>query len=555
LSDYPTQSGGGINMFSAQVLGSTDLYTGLNPLNIGRSAGAVIDMHLHESAKPEFRAKAGFLGFEFGGGKAIGKNGILDLNLRYSFTGLLADMGVDFGGEKIGFYDGVISFRNMGPKQILKIYTWAGRSENEFDHVEDPAEIEKYKDFFDIDYSNDLYGGGIKYDYLFNPKISLRTGASVSASKANYSQSGQFDTSPVSLAFKDEMSIFSSMAEFKLIFSPRFSSNIGADYTRRNFDITLSPLQEESFIRPYANANFELSKKFKLEAGGEINHSFLNDQTIPGYRAVIKWTFGEGMLYAGARHAAGQALSDPMTTTATSPIIIDKYELGFTSIGKRSSSIFKLYREHIHQMSIYDPVEGIVHLADYFDPIIDLGHPMNNAGIGHYYGFEEEYKYRGPKGWSYTFNVTFYKSERGSEELEFAPGKFNGKVSSNLLVSKEIIREKKGKNRIWNFSTREIYNGGLWEPLIDKDASQIAGKTVYIDPGNYNVHLPDYFRVDLSISRTIATSKIRWRYALDVQNLLGLTNTGYHYYDPYLQGIEAKEQLGIIPVFSIQASW
>jgi hypothetical protein len=59
----------------------------------------------------------------------------------------------------------------------------------------------------------------------------------------------------------------------------------------------------------------------------------------------------------------------------------------------------------------------------------------------------------------------------------------------------------------------------------------------------------------MSISRTIATSKIRWRYALDVQNLLGLTNIGYHYYDPYLQRIEAKEQLSIIPVFSIQASW
>ncbi len=77
FSDLPTQYGGGVNMFSAQTLGSTDLYTGINPLSIGNTCGAAFDMHLRESALPEWRAKAGLLGFEFGGGAALGTRGNL----------------------------------------------------------------------------------------------------------------------------------------------------------------------------------------------------------------------------------------------------------------------------------------------------------------------------------------------------------------------------------------------------------------------------------------------------------------------------------------------
>jgi hypothetical protein len=89
FSDLPTQYGGGVNMFSAQILGSTDVYTGMGPLTIDHAAGATINMHLHETAQPEWRAKAGLIGFELGGGSKVGRNGILDVNLRYSFTGVI----------------------------------------------------------------------------------------------------------------------------------------------------------------------------------------------------------------------------------------------------------------------------------------------------------------------------------------------------------------------------------------------------------------------------------------------------------------------------------
>jgi hypothetical protein len=102
---------------------------------------------------------------------------------------------------------------------------------------------------------------------------------------------------------------------------------------------------------------------------------------------------------------------------------------------------------------------------------------------------------------------------------------------------------------------RGLLNGGLWEVKIDELASEMLETTFYQYPGLYDQQLPVYKRVDAGISRTIAYAKVRWRYALDIQNVFGLSNTAYHYYDPFLKEVVTQEQLGLIPVFSVQASW
>jgi hypothetical protein len=39
-------------------------------------------------------------------------------------------------------------------------------------------------------------------------------------------------------------------------------------------------------------------------------------------------------------------------------------------------------------------------------------------------------------------------------------------------------------------------------------------------------------------------------WALDIQNLTNTKNVSYHYFDLYTGKVEAKEQLGLIPVIS-----
>lgn len=554
FSDYPTQSGGGVNMFSAQALGSTDIYTGLNPLRIGRSAGAVIDMHLHETTKAERRAKAGLIGLEYGMGQAFGEKGMLDINLRYSFTGLLANLGVDFGGEKIGFTDAVASFRHLGTKHKLKIYAWGGNSRNEFNKIERPEQHEKYKDFFDIDFESFLAGIGIRYDYIFGPKLSLRCGGSGSGSATSYFRKGQFGALPVSLDLDDDVAVISSMAELEFTHSSRIQSIAGVNYTYRDF-ISFGPFRDESFLRPYISARIALSPAFKLEAGGEAYHSFLNNHTIPGYRAQLQWNDQNQSIYSGLRHAAGQSFTDASDVTRSIPVLIDKYELGWLVALKRNSLGVKIYYQEISNMPRYINQYGTFQLPDYADLIAGTYITTDNNGIGKYYGIEGEWKWSSKKGWNSAFNQSVFKSERGIEGEALSPGKFAGGFASHISIAKEVVREKKGKNRIWNFSVRGFFHGGIWEPAIDVGLSEIDERTTFVNPDVFNQQLPHYKRVDASVSRTIANTKIRWRYALDIQNVAGFSNVAYHYYDPFIQSIQSQEQLGIIPVLSIQASW
>jgi hypothetical protein len=566
FSDQPVQSGGGVNMFSAQILGRTDFYTGINPLRIGRTAGGVIDMHLHETVKPEMRVKAGLLGFELGGGKAIGTNGILDLNLRYSFTGLLADLGVDFGGEKIGFYDGVIAYTHQAKTNKIKAFFWTGSSKNIFEHVPIEEVKERYKDFFDIDYRNNILGGGIRYDQIISEKLSLVSGAAYSVLNTEYDKVGYFSPLSEELHLDESTKIATAMAEFNIQHAYNFNTQAGASFTSKIIEgneQVFVPFLDESFLRPYINIQLGSSlSAWLLEAGGEVNYSFdgFGDpaSVYPGFRINLEKRISNTLTArVAARHAAGQNIQTfGLIETYNQPLFIKKYEFSISYYDRNNSLSFTPYLQEINNIPVFFSPYGYIHLADQSDPIVRSGLLTGNThGEARFYGVEGDWKYRSDNGIKVTANQTFYKSIRNEPENEFENSKFDGTYATHVTLAKEIYKVRKEKNRIWNFSLRGILNGGLWQQQIDEAASEMAEQTVFLNPANYIERLPAYKRVDASISRTIANAGSKWRIALDIQNLLNFSNAAFRYYDPYLDQVQTQEQLGIIPVLSVQLSW
>jgi hypothetical protein len=560
FSDLPTQYGGGINMFSAQILGSTNVYAGVNPMSVGNVGGAAIDMHLHESEKPEWRAKAGLIGFELGGGAALGGKSILDFNLRYSFTGLLTNLGADFGGEKIGFYDGVLSFRNTGPKHQFKLFAWAGRSENEFKRVEAPEDREKYKDFFNIDYGNDILGAGARYDVTLSPSLFLRSGIAYSSDQYSYSRNGQFGANPESSSIDNDVSILSSFAELTISHSQLVHTKAGIDYTSRTYgneEILFDPFTEESLVRSYLNTAVTISPRLQFEVSGEVQHSFKFEKWIPGYRSTLTWMVSEkNDLFAGVRHSAGEPLYYTSSNNADVHLISDTYELGWIMRSKNQNIGINLFYQQMNRLLEIHDHQAFLYMADYpYAFVLLFPQDISNDGISRHTGAEGKWDYNHDNGWRFSFNQSFYKSERGIKNSLLEPGRYNGRYVTHILVGKEVLKKADGKNRFWNFTLRGMLHGGLWEPKIDEAQSAQYGTTIFQYPGLYDERLSAYKRIDLGIVRTIAYPKVRWRYSLDIQNLFGLTNIAYNYYDPFLQRVVAQKQLSIIPVLSVQASW
>jgi hypothetical protein len=523
-------------------------------------------MHLHETVKPEFRAKAGLLGFELGGGMKTGNAGVLDLNLRYSFTGVLTSLGADFGGEKIGFYDGVLSYRLQGKKDRLKVFAWGGKSTNDFEKLPEEETHERYKDFFDIGYENEILGAGFRYDHNFNSKVALNARTAYSVVKTNYSRAGEFDSILVDFDRFYRTRIVSTIAELNLLPIAALKLDLGTEALGRliYYDVDeYSPLADEDFLRPFLNVQFSLSPSVDLEAGVERKTIFnpgVSTSHQWGYRGLVKYNIANAnSIYIGLRHGGSMAVTLPvfLEEPASGEMTSTKYELGWQMATVRNEISVKLYSEELEKMTVFPFQNGFLHLADFIEsypePYI-VGNTFYQ-GKAQYNGIEASWGHNFENGIQFNVNQSFFDSKRSINELPDAPGRFNTQFATHFSISKEIIREKNGKNRIWNFNARVIAQGGLHEPDIDVAKSEALQATVYNNPYLFPNQLKTYKRIDIGIYRTIATSKIKWRYALDIQNAFAFKNEAYHYYDPFLNEIKLQEHLGIIPVLSVQASW
>lgn len=560
LSDLPTQYGGGVNMFAAQTLGNTNIYMGVNPLHVNTNSGAAFDMHLHESAQPEWRAKAGLLGFELGGGTALGKQSVLDFNLRYSFTGLLTDFGADFGGEKIKYYDGVVSFRNEGEKHKLKLFAWAGRSTNEFDHAEDPEDQEAYKDFFDIDYGNDILGVGGTFNITLGPKTFLKSGLAYSENNSTYLRDGPFGDSLQFLFDRTYITgVLSAFAEVNVKHSSSFESSVGINYSDRHYRLSNASStyrEENSSIRSYLNTAVKLSPKWHLDLGLDIRYNSDSVEWVPGYRAEVNWMANEeNTFFAGMRYGA----SDPYYSFANIfsyiSLLSETFEVGWSYIHEQHQFGVNMYYQQMRRLEVYSlSSESISHefIADYPNGQFAEFFLRTNNGYAQQSGIEGKWNYHTQNGWSLNLNQSVFHSLRGIKNETKQTGRYNSEFATHFAVSKEFLKVTGSKNKFWNISMRMLWNGGLRESILDPSANR---PPYYKYPVVYSEPLPNYFRIDMGITHTIARSKIRWRYSLDIQNVFGITNIAYHYYDPYLKEIVPQNQLGLIPVLSVQASW
>ena len=109
FSDRSTQTGGGVNILSTQLMGDSYFLTGAFPAEYGNALSGVMDMRLRKGndEKQEFTAQAGLIGFDLAAEGPLSKNSKASylVNYRYSFTGLLGALGVTFGGEDIRYQD------------------------------------------------------------------------------------------------------------------------------------------------------------------------------------------------------------------------------------------------------------------------------------------------------------------------------------------------------------------------------------------------------------------------------------------------------------------
>ena len=574
FSDLTTINAGGVFALSGQMLGNSALLKGAYPVEYGNVTGGLLDLYFKKAPtdREELVVQAGLIGLDLAtSGPLFDSKVTFSSNLRYSFTGLLGLMGVDFGGEEISFSD--ISGNFHIPTSIgdFTVFSVVGISKNVFKKPEDPAEREEDKDLFDIDYENNLGIVGATHKSRIGDRGFWSTAFAYSQAES-LRQAEQFDEDMQPLAtqsFFTEQGKMSFRTDYDHQLNGRTSLSVGGMGTRHEYTYGRSDRRYVGFLfEPYAGLSSRLTDRLTANLGLRYAYFTLrrgDDNFEP--RASLSYRLGSKNVLSAAygrhsqlQHPAVYLASDPadVLNSRNSPLRrSEHYALSYRHSLNNSDqiSVELFYQNLSDRTSIEADLGGPIGIR-FLSNINYIGgtlpSPVYAIGSGTNYGAEFSYRRFLQDDWYYLANATLFEStfRASAGDTDDRDTRWAANYIGNLTIGKEWKRLKEnGKQRTLGLNARMVLRGGYRDFAIDEAASEARQTSVYQLPLLTNQY-PAYFRTDLRVYFRWDRGRRSSLLSLDIQNLTNRKNIAYTYYDRLAGGVTDKTQLGLIPVLN-----
>ncbi|GAB3258688.1 carboxypeptidase regulatory-like domain-containing protein [Larkinella harenae] len=587
IGDRPTAGGGGVTMLSAQLLGTTRFLTGAFTPEYGNTVGGVMDMSLRagNNERHEFVAQAGLIGLDLAAEGPISKQkgSSYLVNYRYSFTGLLAAMGVTFGGEDIRFQD--LSFNLNFPTRKggrFTVFGLAGNSSNDFIAKATDEQVED-KDRNTISFTTAMAAGGLTLTQPLGNRLLWKTALVLSANNSGRDQGFPGDDRFPSNYEKDDQTGSRTTLTTSLNYRINARNSVKAglylthaanwvDIRRDTNPFSTSVRNGVLFkgslqgwmIQPYVNYQWLPIDNLTINAGLFYNSFTYNNSQSLEPRASVRWELlpGKAITMAYGLHSQQQLpqvyLSNNLGQIVPGGATYDNKSLGFTKahhlalgythqFGPDSYAKIEAYSQLLFDVPISPIIGNTFSALNVMEAYVS--ERLVNAGKGRNRGIELTYQKYLSKSFYLLASGSVYNSQYQVQDGIWRDTRFNGKFSSNLTAGKEWSRSRENRSRTWGINGRLTYAGGFRDRPIDVDQSRQRNTTVY-GSNEYTVQLPAYFRTDLRIYWKKSKARYSRTLALDLQNLTGAQNAAYSYFDAFQGKVIQKYQLGLIPIAS-----
>ncbi len=541
FNDQPAATGGGVNILSAQVLDNSRFLIGNMNSTYTNGVAGVFDMNLRNgyAGDHQFTAQASFIGFDFsaeGPLSSAHKSSYL-VNYRYSFTGLLGLMGVDFNGETIAFQDLSahvnMPFDNGG---YLKFYASGGLSSNDF-NAKTYAESEVEKDRSDILYEGNMGVIGAKLEVPVTETMQLQWSAAYSGSDQSRDQTIHDDLDMVlaNNSFEMKSTILANRLGLKWyrgasVLEPGVVVNY-YDYELKSPPITyLDPLEPALLINPYLNWDWQLTPTIRMTTGASVYHMSqgLSEDQHADYR--MSWVYdNEGMevsLSGGKYSQLQQPKSSYINYTSIGQDSLLLNSQGILSSYRGLAKVAKSIKSHVVSVEgfYYSFPEVTERWMNSSEEIYENNYAATTLGASLSASKSSE-------TFDYEVGVTLFNSTYN----EGVSTPYNIRHSVSGALGKSWNFEGNSKRRTLSINIKGIYQGGLHQLPNTQD---------------YKSQLASYQRLDLRILWVKYKEKSTRSWSLDIQNLMGRENEAFQYYDSFTQQIEMNYQLGMIPILT-----
>lgn len=592
IGDRPTASGGGVNILSAQLLGSTRFLSGAFSPEYGNTLAGVMDMRFRtgNNEKHEFTAQAGLIGLDLAseGPLSKKKGSSYLINYRYSFTGLLGLMGISFGGEDIRFQDLSVNLTQPLKKGgKLTFFTMAGTGSNNFKAPEDPAERLEDKDRYNIYFSSRMLATGGTYSQPIGERLLVKVSAVASTNTNNRFQS---PASGVSFAFpayvRDRSTNGRATIHASMTYRPtnqrrwqaglyltRWYGSIGLWKSTTTFTPPPRPgrIQEgvmwSWLLQPYINYQWTPNEKLMFNAGLHGNVFTYNSKSMSieprlsvryQLNAVNTVTFAYGLHSQTQQPVLYLAQNlNPFSSTQfkNSELGLSKaHHLvgGYTyNLNELTSLKAEAYYQSLVEVPVSKVPGSVLSALNVLDitEFAEKPEPMVNEGRGRNMGLELTLQRFLGKGYFMVLTGSLYDSKFQALDGVWRDTRFNGRHTINLTGGKEFSRLRFGSTRTWGVNGKIAQLGGFLDRPINVAASKQAGTTVYTG-NDFSIKLPDYFRADVRVYWRKSRPKYSRMLSLDLMNVTNAHNAAYSYFDPLKGEVVRKNQLGLLPMLN-----
>lgn len=569
LNDRSSQSGGGVNILSAQMLDNSTFLTGAFPAYYGNASSGIFDMRLREGAKDHthFTAQIGLLGIDGaveGPLSDDGEDSYL-VNYRYSTIGLLSQMGVDLGDEAITFQD--LSFHlkwKLQGEGTLSLFGMGGVSENKFTAPE-LSSREEFKDEQNINFDSRMAATGLKFENKKWEHVIYFSGYKNHRKSEIFNQVLQLDPFEMDEISEQRIGIH-SRRKIRLQKGGTLQIGVRANYLDyallSDYRLPEPQLHQNDanglLMQAYGEIRKVLNRKIQLQGGLHITHFSLNESLAIEPRVGIKHQTSPQSEF-GFSYGLHSRIVTPATMLIANSKGRDNQNLDFIR-----SHHFVL--SHDYRVSNYAKITTEIYFQRLFNlpivPGIDRSlSPINTLdylsaenlvsdGKGSNTGLELSYQQYFTKTTYFLLNGTIYDSKYIGGDGVKRNTRYNGKYGFNLTGGKEFDWQKNGKMKTLGLNLRGTYFGGFWESPIDIAQSVFQYRTVYNEAEAYTIQLPDFYKVDFRIYYKRVKSKYTSILGLDILNATNRQNIAYHYFDLKTNQVTTKYHLGIIPNLS-----
>ena len=598
----PGTSGGGITVFSAQLLGRSDFFSGGMPAEYGNALSGAFDVHFKKGNKydREYRAKIGILGLDFATeGPIKRERSSYIFNYRYSTLGLLNSAGLHLLGERISndFQDFSfnVSMDSKDKKHLFTIFGMGGLSTEHYEPVTDFNERDSsianhWEDRYRI---SNLGIVGATYTWLIDEKSFLKAAIVSNNSVIDWKydtigladserfrynteryQDNRISTSlnynrKVSEHFKYKIGMMNHNINFDFFkeTAPRTSTS---DITELNSEISLSGSGFTSTVQTYAQGTYQPDTRQTINFGLHALYLGLNNTAAIDPRLSYQFKINE-------QHTLGLAVGkhSQMLPLAAYFYAENDTTNGEITVNRPNADMKYINSWHTVLSYSFLTKSQIKFVTEfYYQSLNNVPISVDNNGVNsNYWMLNDQQSFAffettsGGTGRNYGVdlvvekffsNKTYFLFTGSLFESKYTPidglernTKFGTRWSSSYTLGREFEFKKA---RTLQVGARLLYNGGFRYSPHDPVASAAAGRYIQLAGAEWSGQVPAYMRVDARIAYRYNAKRFSGAISLDVQNLTSRRNINAVSYDATTNELVNRNYPGgdFIPVLAFQ---